>query len=104
MRAAADQGNAAAALDLGPMLALEGEEEGPAPVLADFVCSVEPGAADGVGFDGGDHVVEGEAGWQGDGLVPGCRGEQGKVGEPADKCPRIQAPGLSRQSCSQRFW
>jgi hypothetical protein len=27
MRAAADQGNAAAALDLGPMLALEGEEE-----------------------------------------------------------------------------
>ena len=29
-------------------------------VLADFVCSVQPGAADGVAFDGGDHVIEGE--------------------------------------------
>jgi hypothetical protein len=32
-------------------------------VLADFVCSVQPGAADGVAFDGVDHFIEGEAGW-----------------------------------------
>ena len=40
-------------------------------VLADFVCSVQPGAADGVAFDGGDHVIEGEAGWQAGGLGEG---------------------------------
>jgi hypothetical protein len=39
--------------------------------LADFVGSVQPGATDGVAFDGGDHVVEGEAGGQGGGLVEG---------------------------------
>ncbi len=38
-------------------------------VLADFVCSVQPGAADDVAFDGGEHVIEGEAGWQAGGLV-----------------------------------
>jgi hypothetical protein len=44
----------------------------PAPsLLADFVCSVQPGAADGVAFDGGDHVIEGEAGCQAGGLVEG---------------------------------
>jgi energy-coupling factor transporter ATP-binding protein EcfA2 len=31
-------------------------------VLADFVCSVQPGAANGVTFDGGNHVIEGAAG------------------------------------------
>jgi DNA-binding MarR family transcriptional regulator len=30
-------------------------------VLADFVGTVQPGAADGVAFDGGDHVIEGDA-------------------------------------------
>jgi len=40
-------------------------------VLADFVCSVEPGAADGVACDGGDCVIEGEAGGQARGLVEG---------------------------------
>ena len=40
-------------------------------VLADFVCSVQPGAADGVACDGGDHLIEGEAGWQPGGLVEG---------------------------------
>src|ERR1700722_16358564 len=34
------------------------------PALADFVGSVQPGAAEGVAFDGGDHVIEAEAGWQ----------------------------------------
>ena len=51
-----------------------------APVLADFVCSVEPGAADGVAFDGGDHVIEGEAGWQAGGLVEGEELEDVGVG------------------------
>ena len=40
-------------------------------VLADFVGSVQPGAADGVARDGGDHLIEGEAGWQAGGLVEG---------------------------------
>lgn len=40
-------------------------------MLADFVCSVEPGAADDVAFDGGEGVIEGEAGWQAGGLVEG---------------------------------
>ena len=40
-------------------------------VLAEFVCSVQPGAADGVALDGGDHVIEGEAGWQAGRLVEG---------------------------------
>ena len=40
-----------------------------ARVLADFVCSVQPGAADDVASDRGDHVIEGEAGWQARGLV-----------------------------------
>jgi hypothetical protein len=31
-------------------------------VLADFVRSVQPGATDGMAFNGGDHVIEGEAG------------------------------------------
>jgi hypothetical protein len=39
--------------------------------LADFVCSVQPGAADGVAFAGGDRLVEDEAGWQAGGLVEG---------------------------------
>ena len=39
--------------------------------LADFVRSVQPGAANGVAFEGGDHVIEGEAGWQAGGLVEG---------------------------------
>jgi hypothetical protein len=38
--------------------------------LADFVCSVQPGTADGVTCDGGNHLIEGEAGWQ-----PGNLGE-----------------------------
>jgi hypothetical protein len=42
-----------------------------ASALLDFVCSVQPGAADGVAFDGGDHVIEGAAGWQAEGLVEG---------------------------------
>jgi hypothetical protein len=49
-------------------------------VLADFVCSVQPGAADGVAFDGGDHVIEGEAGWQAGGLVEGEELENVGVG------------------------
>jgi len=48
--------------------------------LADFVCPVQPGAADGVAFDGGDHVIEGEAGWQAGGLVEGEELEDVGVG------------------------
>jgi hypothetical protein len=33
-------------------------------VVADFVCSVQPGAADDVAFDGAERVIEGEVGWQ----------------------------------------
>jgi hypothetical protein len=40
-------------------------------VLADFVCSVQPGAADGVAFDGSDHVIKCEADRQVGGLVEG---------------------------------
>jgi hypothetical protein len=39
--------------------------------LADFVCSVQPGAADDVAFDGGDRVTERAASWQASGLVEG---------------------------------
>jgi hypothetical protein len=39
--------------------------------LADFVCSVQPGAADGVARDGGNRLIEGEAGWQPGSLVEG---------------------------------
>ena len=52
----------------------------PAEVLADFVCSVQPGAADDVAFDGGDHVIEGEAGGQAGGLVDGEELEDVGVG------------------------
>jgi hypothetical protein len=38
-------------------------------VLADFVCSVQPGAADGVACDGGNHLIKGEASWQAGALV-----------------------------------
>jgi hypothetical protein len=41
----------------------------PTRVLADFVCSIQPGAAGDVAFDGGERVVEGEVGWQAGGLV-----------------------------------
>ena len=40
-------------------------------VLADFVCSVQPGAAGGVACDSGDHLIEGAAGWQARCLVEG---------------------------------
>jgi hypothetical protein len=49
-------------------------------VLADFVCSVQPGAANGVAFAGVDHVIEGEAGWQAGGLVDGEELEEVGVG------------------------
>jgi hypothetical protein len=49
-------------------------------VLADFVCSVQPGPADGVAFDGGDHVIEGEADWQAGDLVQGEELENVSVG------------------------
>ena len=49
-------------------------------VLADLVCSVQPGAADGVAGDGGDHVIEGEAGGQAGGLVDGEELEDVGVG------------------------
>ncbi len=48
--------------------------------LADFVCSVQPGAADDVALDGGDHVIEGEAGGQAEGLVEGEELEHVGVG------------------------
>lgn len=40
-------------------------------MLADFVGSVQPGAAYDVVFDGGDHLIEGAAGWQAGGLAEG---------------------------------
>lgn len=49
-------------------------------VLADFVCSVQPGAADGVACDGGNHLVKGEARWQTGGLVKGEELENISVG------------------------
>jgi hypothetical protein len=49
-------------------------------VLADFVCSVQPGAADGVALDSGDHVIESEAGRQAGGLVEGEELEDVGVG------------------------
>jgi hypothetical protein len=49
-------------------------------VLADFVCSVQPGAADDVAFAGGDHVIEGEAGGQRGRLVEGEELEDVGVG------------------------
>jgi hypothetical protein len=39
--------------------------------LADFVCSVQPGAAEDVAFDGGERAIDGAAGWQAGGLVEG---------------------------------
>jgi hypothetical protein len=38
-------------------------------LLADFVCSVQPGPADDVALDGGEGVIQGDAGWQAGGLV-----------------------------------
>jgi hypothetical protein len=49
-------------------------------VLADFVGSVQPGAADGVAFDFVDHVIEGETGGEAGGLVEGEELEDVGVG------------------------
>ena len=49
-------------------------------MLADFVCSVQPGAADGVAGDRGNHLIEGEAGSQLGGLVEGEELEKVGVG------------------------
>jgi hypothetical protein len=51
-----------------------------AEVLADLVCSVQPGAADDVAFNGGEHIIEGEAGGQAGGLVEGEELEDVGVG------------------------